>query len=90
MSARLPRTNKKEKSGLSFRLSLSGFLFLAVLVVIGMAWSFILGVMVGRGHQPEQVARSVMREVLPEEFPLLTEKNEEVRKDIRTYKGLGM
>lgn len=80
MSARLPRTNKKEKSGLSFRLSLSGFLFLAVLVVIGMAWSFILGVMVGRGHQPEQVAKSVMREVLPEEFPLLTEKNEEVLK----------
>lgn len=78
MSTSKSRTNKK--SGFSFQLSLSGFLFLAILVVIGMAWSFILGVIVGRGHQPEQIARTMISKVLPEEFPLLTEKNEEVLK----------
>lgn len=71
-------TNKKDK--LSFHLGLSGFLSLAVLVVIGMAWSFILGVIVGRGHQPEKVAMEMAQKVLPEDFPLLTEKNEEVLK----------
>lgn len=78
MNTSKSRANKK--SGLSFQLSLSGFLFLAVLVVIGMAWSFILGVIVGRGHQPEQVARSMIKKVVSEEFPLLTDKNEEVLK----------
>ena len=42
-------TKKKDKDRLSFQLGLSGFLSLAVLVVIGMAWCFILGVIVGRG-----------------------------------------
>lgn len=37
----------------------------AVLVVVGMAWSFILGVVVGRGHHPEQVVEDVVRQALP-------------------------
>lgn len=45
-----------------------------------MAWSFILGVIVGRGYQPEQMAKEMAQKVLPEDFPLLTEKNEEVLK----------
>ena len=73
-------TKKKDKDKLSFQLGLSGFLSLAVLVVIGMAWSFILGVIVGRGYQPEQMAMEMAQKVLPEDFPLLTEKNEEVLK----------
>jgi len=76
-------TKKKgtgKKGSFSFQLGLSGFLTLAVLVVIGMAWSFILGVIVGRGYQPEKMAMDVARQVLPEDFPLLTEKNEEVLK----------
>jgi cell division protein FtsN len=73
-------TKNKNKDKLSFQLGLSGFLSLAVLVVIGMAWSFILGVIVGRGYQPEQMAREMAQKVLPEDFPLLTEKNEEVLK----------
>ncbi|SFJ55028.1 Sporulation related domain-containing protein [Desulfomicrobium apsheronum] len=73
-------TKKKDKNKLSFHLGLSGFLSLAVLVVIGMAWSFILGVIVGRGYQPEKMAMEMAQKVLPEDFPLLTEKNEEVLK----------
>lgn len=73
-------TKKKDKNKLSFQLGLSGFLSLAVLVVIGMAWSFILGVIVGRGYQPEKMAMAMAQKVLPEDFPLLTEKNEEVLK----------
>ncbi|MDO9582722.1 MAG: SPOR domain-containing protein [Desulfomicrobium sp.] len=73
-------TKKKDKDRLSFQLGLSGFLSLAVLVVIGMAWCFILGVIVGRGYQPEKMAMEMAQKVLPEDFPLLTEKNEEVLK----------
>jgi len=73
-------TNKKDKKRFAFQLGLSGFLSLSVLVVIGMAWSFILGVIVGRGYQPEKVAAEMAQKVLPEDFPLLTEKNEEVLK----------
>lgn len=73
-------TNTKETKRFSFTLGLSGFLSLAILVVIGMAWSFILGVFVGRGHQPEKVAQEMAAQILPEDFPLLTEKNEEVLK----------
>lgn len=73
-------TKKKDKDRLSFQLGLGGFLSLAVLVVIGMAWSFILGVIVGRGYQPEKMAMEMAQKVLPEDFPLLTEKNEEVLK----------
>ncbi len=73
-------TKKKDKDRLSFQFGLSGFLSLAVLVVIGMAWSFILGVIVGRGYQPEKMAMEMAQKVLPEDFPLLTEKNEEILK----------
>lgn len=80
MITRKSHTTKNEKSRFSFHLGLSGFLSLAVLVVIGMAWSFILGVIVGRGHQPEKMALEMAQKVLPENIPLLTEKNEEVLK----------
>lgn len=82
MITRKTSTTKKgkESKGFSFQLGLTGFISLAVLVVIGMAWSFILGVIVGRGHQPEKMAMDMARQVLPEDFPLLTEKNEEVLK----------
>lgn len=79
MITRKARTTKKDKK-FSFQLGLSGFLSLAILVVIGMAWSFILGVVVGRGYQPETMAREMAQKILPEDFPLLTEKNEEVLK----------
>lgn len=75
-----PTKKGKESKGFSLQLGLSGLMSLAVLVVIGMAWSFILGVIVGRGHQPEKMAMDMARQVLPEDFPLLTEKNEEVLK----------
>jgi len=74
------KKDTKKKGSFSFQLGLSGFMTLAVLVIIGMAWSFILGVIVGRGYQPEEMAMDVARQVLPEDFPLLTEKNEEVLK----------
>ncbi len=80
MITRKSKTTKKDKKGFSFQLGLSGFMSLAVLVVIGMAWSFILGVIVGRGYQPEKMAMDVAKQVLPEDFPLLTERNEEVLK----------
>jgi cell division septation protein DedD len=79
MITRKSSTTKKNDK-LSFQLGLSGFLSLAVLVVIGMAWCFILGVIVGRGYQPEKMAMQMAQKVLPEDFPLLTEKNEEVLK----------
>lgn len=79
MITRKTSTAKKEKK-FSFQLGLSGFISLAILVVIGMAWSFILGNIVGRGYQPETMAREMALKVLPEDFPLLTEKNEEVLK----------
>lgn len=75
---RPPRTAKKDKQKFTFQLGLSNFLFLAILVVIGMAWSFILGVIVGRGHQPEKMAAEMAHRVLPEDFPLLTDNNEQV------------
>lgn len=80
MITRKPRTTKKENKKFIFQLGLSGFLSLAVLVVIGMAWSFILGVIVGRGYQPEIMALEAAQQILPEDFPLLTERNEEVLK----------
>lgn len=80
MITRKTSTTKKENKKFGFQLGLSGFLSLAVLVVIGMAWSFILGVIVGRGYQPEKMAMEMAQKVLPEDFPLLTEKNEEVLK----------
>lgn len=80
MITRKTSTTKKDTHGFTFQLGLSGFLSLTVLIVIGMAWSFLLGVMVGRGHQPEKVAMEMAQKVLPEDFPLLTEKNEEVLK----------
>lgn len=80
MITRKSSTTKNESSGFTFKLGLSGFLSLAVLVVIGMAWSFILGVIVGRGHQPEKMAMEMAQKVLPADFPLLTEKNEAVLK----------
>lgn len=75
---RSPRTGNKDQQKFTFQLGLSNFLFLAILVVIGMAWSFILGVIVGRGHQPEKVAAEMAHKVLPEDFPLLTDNNEQV------------
>lgn len=80
MITRKSSTTKKENQRFTFQLGLPGFLSLAALIVIGMAWSFLLGVMVGRGHQPEKVAMEMAQKVLPEDFPLLTEKNEEVLK----------
>ncbi len=80
MITRKSSTTKKDKNRFTFNLGLSGFMSLAVLIVIGMAWSFILGVIVGRGYQPEKMAMDMARQVLPEDSPLLTEKNEEVLK----------
>lgn len=81
MKKRTPRTTKNEKKdGFCFKLGLSGCISLLVLVVIGMAWAFILGVIVGRGYHPEKIAKEVAQKILPEDFPLLTEKNEEVLK----------
>jgi cytoskeletal protein RodZ len=80
MITRKSSTTKKDSKGFLFQLGLSGFMSLAVLVVIGMAWSFILGVIVGRGHHPEKMAMQMANKVLPEAFPLITEKNEEVLK----------
>lgn len=81
MAIRKSRTaNTKERKKFSFQLGLSGFLSLAMLIIVGMAWSFILGVIVGRGYQPEKIALNAAQKVLPEDFPLLTEKNEPVLK----------
>jgi len=80
MITRKASTTKKENKKFSFQLGLSGFLSIAVLVVIGMAWSFILGIIVGRGYQPEKMALEMAQQMLPEDFPLLTEKNEAVLK----------
>lgn len=80
MVTRKKRTAAQGNKKFVFQLSLSGFFSLAVLVVIGMAWSFILGVIVGRGYQPEKIALQAVQQVLPADFPLLTEKNEEVLK----------
>lgn len=81
MKKRTPRktTNNKTNS-FCFKLGLSGCVSLLVLVIIGMAWAFILGVIVGRGYHPEKIAKEVAQKILPEDFPLLTEKNEEVLK----------
>ena len=80
MITRKTRTTQKETKKFAFQLGLSGFLSLGALIVIGMAWSFILGVIVGRGYQPEKMALEAAQQILPEDFPLLTEKNEEVLK----------
>lgn len=80
MITRKTRTTQKESKKFIFQLGLSGFLSLGVLIIIGMAWSFILGVIVGRGYQPEKMALEAAQQILPEDFPLLTEKNEEVLK----------
>ena len=81
MKRRTPRkTTNAKKDGFCFKLGVSGCVSLLVLVVIGMAWAFILGVIVGRGYQPEKIAKEVAQKFLPEDFPLLTEKNEEVLK----------
>ncbi len=65
MRARRPSTTSSSSGGFSVHLKLPGLVALAVLVVVGMAWSFILGVVVGRGHHPERVVEEVVRQALP-------------------------
>lgn len=74
------REAKNKKDTFSLRISLPGLLAVIVLIVVGMGWSFAIGVSVGRGHQPDEMARQMAHKILPETLPLLTEKNEEVLK----------
>lgn len=59
------RSTSARGSGFSVHLGLPGLVAVAVLVVVGMAWSFILGVVVGRGHHPERVVEEAVRQALP-------------------------
>jgi len=69
---RRPGSSRTSGSGFSVQLRLPGFVAAVCLVVIGMAWSFILGVVVGRGHHPEQVVEDVVRQAIPQTPPANT------------------
>ncbi|WP_428569441.1 MAG: SPOR domain-containing protein [Solidesulfovibrio sp. DCME] len=53
----LSRFNVSQDKGgpkkFSFEISLSGVISVGIVVVLGMCWVFILGILVGRGYKPE-------------------------------------
>ena len=53
----LNRVNvSRDKDGprkFSFEMSMSGVISIGIVVVLGMCWVFILGILVGRGYRPE-------------------------------------
>lgn len=53
----LSRFNVSKDSGgprkFSFEISMSGVISVGIVVVLGMCWVFILGILVGRGYKPE-------------------------------------
>ncbi len=48
----------------SIELTMSGLVSIAVVVVLGVAWVFILGVLVGRGYKPEKAVPE-LAQILP-------------------------
>jgi cell division protein FtsN len=64
------KTPAKQKKYL-FEFSLSGLVSLFVFSVLIMVWMFILGILVGRGYQPETIIPQLSR-ILPQEQKLGT------------------
>lgn len=63
-------TMKASRSGsgprrYTFEVSLGGLITLSVAVVLGLAWVFILGVLLGRGYQPEKAVPEIAK-IMPE------------------------
>ena len=53
----LSRLNATRENGgprkFTFEISMSGVVSVGIVVVLGMCWVFILGILVGRGYKPE-------------------------------------
>jgi cell division septation protein DedD len=60
-------SRKKKTGNIKFKLELglAGLIYLGIFIVLGMVWAFILGVYIGRGHQPEEVVPEISR-IMPE------------------------
>ncbi len=57
----------KDKGGprrFSFEISMSGVISVGIVVVLGMCWIFILGILVGRGYKPEAAVPQIA-EMMP-------------------------
>jgi len=66
-TARKKTANKKTKgSGFKLELGIKGGLYLLLFVFLAMIWSFILGVFIGRGYNPEDYVPELAR-VMPGE-----------------------
>lgn len=64
-TARKKTANKKTKgSGFKLELGIKGGLYLLLFVFLAMIWSFILGVFIGRGYNPEDYVPELAR-VMP-------------------------
>ena len=62
------KTCKKARGGFKIELNLNKTLTLGGFVIMAMVWSFILGVFVGRGYNPEDVLPDIAR-ILPDSSP---------------------
>lgn len=66
-----PSSSAKKKRW-QFELGLFGLLGLGLVGILIMAWAFILGILVGRGYNPESVIPEIGRIVTPTTPPLST------------------
>lgn len=57
--------SKKQNTQSGLSLGPKGILFVGILVVLAMIWSFVLGIFVGRGHDPREVVPEISR-ILPD------------------------
>ena len=75
VSARKPETQKTPLNKRAYTLNLTFSLLLtsAIVGLIGVSWVFMLGVMVGRGYNPETKIREVTERVLRKQAPMVQE-----------------
>lgn len=85
-AARKKTANKKtKKSGFKLELGVKGGFYLLLFVFLAMIWSFILGVFIGRGYNPEDYVPELAR-VMPGE----EQKGRESSKPSDTLKAVDL
>ena len=65
-------TKKRQPGKVLFSISWGGVVAVSLFMIIAMAWAFILGVMLGRGYQPEAIVPQIAN-VMPPSNPVVSE-----------------
>ena len=75
----LSRLNATRENGgprkFTFEISMSGVVSVGIVVVLGMCWVFILGILVGRGYKPETAVPQIAQMQNLESVNLVEEHN---------------